>query len=367
MLTRVLGSRGLMSAAVLLALLLLAVAGFTLIKPTPETRAYCADMPDSIGLYQGSAVTVLGVRVGEVTGIEPHGAAARVRFAMRADRKLPPDVGAVTVNDTVLADRKLELVGDEPAGPGREPAECITRTLTPQSLSRTFDALAGLADQLNGAQDPAQQGAVGAGLGALNAATTGTGEELNTLINELARALDSPQAAVDHIGKLIDALTELVHRARNGWATVEAVVTELPQTFNDIVTIAFPPIIQLVDDLASVLPQLNDVIRTFGTPAVRALDSIPDLPGLLAAGVGSLAGIIEMTPALAAGFSRSADPATGRTVIGYAPPAVALPEPATARICAGLRAITGQPCPLSASGAVRMPVPSLLLAAVSAR
>ncbi|UGT62641.1 MlaD family protein [Nocardia asteroides] len=366
MLTRVLGSRGFMSVAVLLTLVLVAVAGFALLRPAPETRGYCADMPDSIGLYEGSAVTVYGVRVGEVTGIEPLGNAARVRFTVRADRKLPADVGAVTVNDTVLADRKLELVGPEPDGPGRNPAACISRALTPQSLSRTFDALAGLADQLNGVDDPAQRGALGAGLDGLDAATAGTGAELNTLLGELARALNSPQAAIDHIGALIDALTALVHRARNGWATVENVVTELPPTFTDIVTIAFPPIIQLVDDLASVLPQLNDVVRLFVTPAVRSLNQIPDLPALLAAGVGSLAGLLERTPAIATGFASAADPVTGRTEIGYAPTALALPAAETAQICAGLLAL-GQPCPVAASGAIRVPIPALLLGAVSAR
>ncbi|MFC8047492.1 MlaD family protein [Nocardia sp. NPDC057353] len=366
MLTRVLGSRGFMSVAVLLTLVLVAVAGFALLRPAPETRTYCADLPDSIGLYAGSAVTVYGVRVGEVTAIEPLATAARVRFTVRADRKLPPDVGAVTVNDTVLADRKLELVGPEPAGPGLDPATCITKALTPQSLSRTFDALAGLADELDSAGDPAGRGAVGAGLDALDAATAGTGAELNTLLSQLARALNSPRAAIDHIGALIDALTALVHRARGGWATVENVVTELPPTFDAIVTIAFPPIIQLVDDLASVLPQLNDVVRLFVTPGLRNLNALPDLPALLTAGVGSLAALIEQTPAIATGFANAVDPATGRTEIGYAPPALALPAAETAQVCAGLQAL-GQPCLVSASGAVQVPIPALLLGAVSAQ
>src|SRR5690606_26386710 len=122
------------------------------------------------------------------------GGSARVRFTVRADRTLPTDVGAVTVNDTLLADRRLELVGAEPDGPGWEPAHCITKTLTPQSLSQTFDALAGLADQMNGTDDPDGHGAVGAGLTALDRATSGTGEQINAVIEELARALASPHA-----------------------------------------------------------------------------------------------------------------------------------------------------------------------------
>ncbi|HLS76730.1 MAG TPA: MlaD family protein [Nocardia sp.] len=365
MLARVLGSRGFMSTAMLLTVALVAAAAYGLARPEPETRAYCADMPDSVGLYEGSAVTVLGVRVGEVTGIESIGASARVRFTVRADRTLPTDVGAVTVSDTLLADRRLELVGAEPDGPGWEPAHCITRTLTPQSLSQTFDALAGLADQLNRDGRPDAADAVG-GLAALDRATAGTGEQINAVIQELARALAAPHAAIDRIGALIDALAALTHRARASWGTAESVVSGLPQTFHDIVTIAFPPIIQLVDDLASVLPQLNDVIRMIA-PAIRTRSGTAELPGLLAAGIGSAAELIEMTPALAAGFTGARDPLTGVTTIRYAPPALALPEAEAARVCAAVQLVTGHPCPVSDEGVVRVSLPALLAAAVSAR
>lgn len=60
----------------------------------------------------------------------------------------------MTVSENLIADRNLALIGAEPAGPGWDPGTCITRSLTPKSLSETFDALAGLADKLNGAEIP---------------------------------------------------------------------------------------------------------------------------------------------------------------------------------------------------------------------
>ncbi|WP_232541592.1 MlaD family protein [Nocardia bovistercoris] len=368
MLTRILGSRGLMSAAVIVVFALVAVIGFTLARPEPDTRTYCADMPDSIGLYKGSAVTVLGIEVGKVTEIAPEGSSARVRFTVREDRALPLDVGAVTVSDTIIADRELELVGAEPAdGPGWDPAQCITKTLTPLSFSRTFNALAQLTDQINGAQDPAQRDALGSGLESLDKATAGSGAQLNALIEQLGRALASPNAAIGHVGALIDAIAELAHRARGGWGKVETIVTELPQTFYDIVTIAFPPIVKLVGDLSDVLPQLNDVVTMLGTPAVRAVGSIENLPQLLAAGVGSLTELLGRTPAIAGGFASAVDPATGKATVAYAPPALAVPEQQASQVCAALQTITGQPCPAAAGGAVAVPALPVLLGAVSAR
>lgn len=367
MLKRALGSRGFMSALVVVTFLGAGVAGWQLARPAPEMRSYCAQMPDAVGLYEGSAVAIMGVPIGRVTEIAPDGATARVRFTVPADRKLPPDVGAVTVSDTIIADRKLTLIGAEPPGPGWDPSQCITKTLTPKSLSETLDALARLGQQLNGSGQPGQAGAVGAGLEALDRATAGSGDRINTLVLQLGRALSAPDAAIGHIGKLLDALTELTHRARGGWPTVQTTITGLTQTFVDINTLEFPEIVRVVASLADVLPQLNDVVMMFGSPALRAIDSIPNLPQSLAAGAGSLSDVIRMTPAIAAGFTESIDKATGWMTIGYAPPKLALPQSHTTEVCAAIELITGQRCRTSENGAVTIPSLPAILAAVSAR
>ncbi|WP_043652261.1 MlaD family protein [Nocardia thailandica] len=359
MLHRILGSRGFMSAAVVVTVVAGGATVTHLTRPGTDTRAYCADLPDSIGLYPGSAVTVLGIQVGSVTGIESHGSSARVRFTVRADRTLPTDVGAVTVNDTLIADRQLALIGDEPTGAGRDPGTCITKTLTPESLTETFDALAGLAGQLSGAPGGAS------GLEALDRATDGTGEQINALVTRLGQALASPDAAIGHLGALLDALAALAHRARNGWNTVEAMTVELPRTFHDIVTIAFPPIVDIVTYLVQVLPQLNDFFMMMGTPAIRTLDSTGDLAAQLAAGAGSLSEVVRRAPAVAAGFLHSVDPTTGQLRIDYAPPKLAVPPADSVTLCAALLAVTGQPCAADGTGTV--PALPVLLAAVSAR
>lgn len=367
MLARILGSRGLMSAVVIVVLVVVAGLGLKFAKSAPAERSYCADMPDSVGLYKDSAVTAMGVQVGKVTSIEPDGPTARVRFTVRADRKLPLDVGAVTVSNTLIADRNLALIGDEPSGPGWDSGRCITKTLTPKSLSQTFEALASLADQLDAANDPAGRDAIGSGVDTLDRATSGTGGQINTLIMQLSRALTAPDAAVGHIGKLLDDLTDLAHRARNGWPMVQASVTGLTRTFTDINTLAFPPVVQMVTALIDVLPQLNDVIMMFGSPALKALDSIPNLAQLISAGVGSLADIIRMAPGIASGFAGAIDPVSGQFTIGYAPPKLALPQQNTTQLCAAMQTVTGQRCRTATNGSVTVPSLPALLAAVSAK
>ncbi|MEV6066163.1 MlaD family protein [Nocardia sp. NPDC052001] len=365
MLKRVLGSRGFMSITVVLTLVLAAGIGLRLSKPDVPTRSYCAEMPDTIGLYRGSAVAILGMPVGRVTAISANGPTALVRFTVRADRKLPLDVGAVTVSDTLVADRTLTLIGAEPTGPAWNPATCITKTVTPKSLSQTFAALTGLVDQLNGGGDATARTALANGIDALDTATSGTGDEINALIRQLSTALTAPDAAIGHLGRLLDALTELAHRARNGWPHMRDVAIGLPQAFTDIVNLAFPPIIDLVAALTNVLPQANDAIMMLAAPVVKNLDGA-NLARLIAAGVGSLTEVIRMTPAVATGFATALDPDTGQFTVAYAPPKLALAQADSDRFCTAVQALTGTGCQ-TIDGVVTVPAMPALLAAVSAR
>ncbi|GAA5064777.1 MlaD family protein [Nocardia callitridis] len=363
MLSKILAARGLMSAAVVLVVVLAAGIGLTVSKSAPATRGYCAELPDSVGLYTDSAVTIMGVQVGKITAIDPRGPTTRVRFTVRADRTLPQDVGAVTVSNTLITDRNLALIGAQPRGQGWDPDRCITKTLTPKSLSQTFDALATLADQLGTADDPTRPHA----LDTLDRATAGTGDEINAVIQQLSKALASPDAAIGHIGQLLDALTDLAHRARVNWPELETTVTHLTETFRDINTLAFPPVADIVTALVEFLPQVNDVIMMIGSPALRELDTIANLPQLLAAGVGTLADVIRMTPAIATGFADAVDPTTGRFTIGYAAPKLALPQQNTDVLCAALQSLARQQCRQDANGAPTVPALPALLAAVSRR
>ena len=96
MLRTVLASRGFITVATLLIVAAAAVGGYSLLRPVPEMRAYCALMPDSIGLYPGSAVTIRGISQGRVTSITPNGKTAKVTFRIPASDRLPIEVGATT-------------------------------------------------------------------------------------------------------------------------------------------------------------------------------------------------------------------------------------------------------------------------------
>ena len=360
-------SRRFLTAATIVTVVAAVVVGLKVFDPTPDMRGYCALMPDSIGLFEGSAVSIMGVNIGSVTSIAPQGASSRVDFDIPADRKLPTDVGATTVADSLIADRRLAVIGNEPAGSGWDSSNCIDKTVTPKSLTQTFTALAQLADELNGQGDPESDNQIADGIAALNNSTSGTSEQINRIVHQLGAALDSPDAAIADIGDLIDTLAELAHSARNGWGDVRLMVTRLTEEFEAATRLAIPPIVEIMDALHDVLPAANDLTRMFGTPLLNSLDAHQDLPRLITAGVADLSDIVAMLPAISSAFTSSLDPETHRVSLTYAPPRVAIPEQNAAQVCAALDTLARRGCPDESGGLVDIPLERLLFDAVGAR
>ncbi|MGC7304386.1 Mce family protein, partial [Mycobacteroides abscessus subsp. abscessus] len=69
MLRRILASRGFISVAGVVLIVFIGTAGLVVHQRLEKRIAYCAVMPDAIGLYPGNDVLVRGVKVGTVTGI----------------------------------------------------------------------------------------------------------------------------------------------------------------------------------------------------------------------------------------------------------------------------------------------------------
>ncbi|WP_067825275.1 MlaD family protein [Nocardia inohanensis] len=367
MLARLFASRAFLSLSVIALLLIAAVAGYHVARPKPAMRGYCAEMPDAIGLYEGSDVTIMGVRVGSVTRIQPHGATARVEFEIPAGRRLPLDAGATTLADSLIADRKLALIGAEPAGPGWDSNRCLTDTATPKSLSETFAALAGLAEQLTGTGEPGQPNALARGLTSANAMSAGTGEQINAVIHRLGTVLNSPDAAIGHLGALLDGLASLAHSAATYWPEIKDMLTRLAPALDAVNNTTVPPVLTVMRELRDILPALNDLTVMFGGPLLRKLESTQNLPELIRSGVGSLTGLIELIPGLGTAFTRMVDPATGAVSVAYSLPAVALPQGAAEPVCAAVNALSPGSCADAGTGLVNIPLAQLVLAAGGAQ
>ncbi|MCP2169309.1 MlaD family protein, partial [Goodfellowiella coeruleoviolacea] len=115
-----------------------------------NSRRITAYFSSAVGVYVGSDVRVLGVRVGSVDEVVPEG--ERVRVGLSVDRAVavPEQARAVVVAPSVVSDRYVQLAPVYVGGPrlGDNAVIPRERTATPVELDQLYASLDGLATAL---------------------------------------------------------------------------------------------------------------------------------------------------------------------------------------------------------------------------
>lgn len=218
--------------------------------------AYCALMPDSVGLYVGNPITHMGYPIGTVTAITPSATSVRVDFTVAGEHRPPTDVRAVTRSSSILTDRELELVGDFGSGAALPAGGCIPleRSSTPKSLSEVI----GSATTFLNAVTPENSDNITGVVSGLDQAMHGTGAGINRLLTTSSSVLDSPDQAIGDIGTIVTNLAELTTTLRDIRDPLKQVLLDAEQTTPDIakavaggnhLSFATTPLIGMVSDL----------------------------------------------------------------------------------------------------------------------
>lgn len=175
--------------AVVTALALVAALTYVL-WPRSESVHVTAYFPRTVGIYPGSDVRVLGVRIGEVEKITPEGDRVRVELKYDEGRKVPADAKAAVINSSVVSDRYVQLLPVYRKGPVLRNGAVIpeTRTAVPVELDRVFDSLHTTADAL-GPQGANKDGSLSRLLGVSADNLDGQGENLNQTVEDLSKAV----------------------------------------------------------------------------------------------------------------------------------------------------------------------------------
>ncbi|MFF4396486.1 MCE family protein [Streptomyces sp. NPDC001480] len=191
--------------ALLIAPVLVAALGYVL-WPRPEPVRVTAYFPRTVGIYPGSDVRVLGVRIGEVEKITPEGGRVRVELEYDAGRRVPADAKAAIINSSVVSDRYVQLLPVYRKGPVLRDGAVIpeSRTAVPVELDRVFDSLHTTADAL-GPRGANKDGALSRLLGVSADNLHGQGQNLNRTVHDLSLAVTT----------LSDGRTDLFGTVRN--------------------------------------------------------------------------------------------------------------------------------------------------------
>ncbi|KAA2250176.1 MCE family protein [Solihabitans fulvus] len=129
--------------AIACVLVLLASAAFWQLTGIPDARRITAYFGQAVGLYVGSDVRVLGVRVGVVELVHPEGDVVRVVFSVSRDVPVPAGAQAAVIAPALVSDRYVQLAPAYTEGPQIADDAVIPRerTATPVELDELYDSL----------------------------------------------------------------------------------------------------------------------------------------------------------------------------------------------------------------------------------
>ncbi len=152
-----------------------------------------AQFRDSAGLFVGNDVGVLGVKVGTVTKIDPHGSLVDVTLRLDNGVKIPASAGAVIVSRSVATDRYVELTPVYTNGPRMAAGTTIAldRTRNPVEFDDVLSTVDDLTSTIAGPDK--DHSALGEVISALAQSLDGNG----TRIAETTKNLDSALGAIN--------------------------------------------------------------------------------------------------------------------------------------------------------------------------
>ena len=234
------------------ALVLLAALGWTILRPAGQYRV-TAFFTETVGLYPGSDVRVLGIPIGTIDDVVPLGDKVRVEMSIDDDYDVPADADAIVLAPSLVSDRYVQFSPVYDGGPKMEDgAEVpLERTAIPVELDAVYGALDELSEALgpNGAnKDGALSDLVDVGAANLE----GNGEALNRTLTGFSQAVETLAENRDDLFGSLDNLQTFT----SALATIDAQVGQ----FNDNMAAVSDLLADEREDLQAAVALLSDAL-----------------------------------------------------------------------------------------------------------
>jgi phospholipid/cholesterol/gamma-HCH transport system substrate-binding protein len=165
------------------------VAGAQLYRKLTTTTVV-AYFSETLALYPGDRVQIMGVRVGSIDKIEPVGDKMRVTLHYSNKYKVPAKATASILNPSLVASRTIQLSPPYTGGPVLSGGEVIPieRTQVPVEWDQLRDSINGILRQL-GPTPRQPKGPFGDIIESAADNLAGKGKQVNETLNSLSQAL----------------------------------------------------------------------------------------------------------------------------------------------------------------------------------
>ncbi|HLV72518.1 MAG TPA: MCE family protein [Vulgatibacteraceae bacterium] len=298
-----------LEAIVLVFVVLVAVALIPVLSDGPGRRitAYFAT---TIGVYPGSDVRVLGVRVGSVDSIEPLGTRVKVDMTVDEDVDVPAGAYAVVVAPNLVSDRYVQLAPAYSGGPKMPPGAAIdvSRTATPLELDQLYTAVRTFANDL-GPEGVNARGALSDVISVGAANLGGNGKLLNTTIADLGKL---SQTLADSSGDLyatVANLNKFSEMLKNNDAQIRLVENQFAEV-SGFLSADREELGAALESLARALGEVKQFIAENRKELTDNVDRLTRITKILVEQRASLAEILDTAPLVAQNALNAYDPKT---------------------------------------------------------
>jgi len=281
------------AAAFVLAALIVPLVLLTSSSAGSQVTAY---FTETIGVYPGSTVRVLGVPVGTVDSVQPDGTGVRVTMTLNSGVAVPASADAVVVAPSVVADRYIQLTPAYTGGPQLASGAVIpvTRTAVPVEVDQLYASLTKLANALgpNGAN---KHGALSDLIktGATNLA--GNGAYLRQMITEFSGLSKALGGSAGNLFASVANLQQFTSMLKTNNGQVKLAEQQLAEV-SSFLAADRQNLSAAIDELAVALKQVKSFIGGNRSLLVANINKLASITSALSQERASLAEALDTAP-----------------------------------------------------------------------
>jgi virulence factor Mce-like protein len=296
--------------AIVLVVALIA-GGILLYHAVRPARTVTAYFSQTIGVYSGSTVRVLGVPVGTVDSVTPDGTRVRVVMTLDSGVAIPAGADAVVIAPSVVSDRYIQLTPAYTHGPEMTSGAVIpvSRTAVPLEVDQVYSSLYKLMTALgpNGAN---KNGALSKLIktGAANLAGS-NGKYLHEMLTEFGGLSKTLGGSAGNLFASISYLQEFTSMLKDNNAQVKLAENQLAEVSGFLATDR-QDLSAALTDLATALNQVKTFIGGNRALLTSNINNLALITGVLSRERASLAEALDDAPLAADNLINAYDSTT---------------------------------------------------------
>jgi phospholipid/cholesterol/gamma-HCH transport system substrate-binding protein len=307
------GRRGWIAAIVAICFVVAAgITGAVISLSGPGSATYTAYFNQAVGVYPGSGVDVLGVRVGTIDSITPEGKLVKVVMSVNNGVPVPAAVDAVIIVPSVIADRYVQLSPPYTGGAqlGDNGVIPAGRTATPVEIDQLYAAITKFSADL-GPQGVNKNGALSNVITVGAANLKGNGRAFGTMIRDLSQLYQTLQNSQGNFFGTIDNLEQFTHMLNVNGGQVAEMETQLAHV-SAFLAADRTELAAAISQLGTALDEVQSFVQQNQAALKTNITRLEAITQLLANEKDSLAEALEDLPLAGDNLLNAYDPSTGR-------------------------------------------------------